>query len=79
MTREPREPNPTTYAGRFAVRLRKLRQKAGLTQGELAKRLGSYQRTISGWETGQGAPSYTKLPQIAEALGVKPRDLLPEE
>lgn len=79
MTPTKREPDLTTYAGRFAARLRELRQAAGLTQAELAEKIGSYQRTVSGWETSLGAPSYEMLLPISKALGVSPRELLPEE
>ncbi len=53
----------------LAERLRQTRKQAGLTQGELCKRVGITQPTYSDLETGkQISTSY--LPQIADLLGV---------
>ncbi len=69
-----------TYSGRFAARLRELRTKANLTQGELAERIGVRQHTVSQWETASRSPSIEQLLGIAEALQVaKVGDLLPEK
>jgi DNA-binding XRE family transcriptional regulator len=47
--------------------LKRWRRKWGVTQGELAKLLGTYQVTISRWETGsRGIPFL--LPLALEAL-----------
>lgn len=69
MTPPKREPDLTTYAGRFAARLRELRQAAGLTQKEAAERLGFPQQVISRWETGERSPSLKQYPAIAKAYG----------
>ena len=69
MTPKPRDPDKTTYAGRFAARLRELRQAAGLTQAEAAERLGLPQQTISKWERGEHTPSLKQYPAIAKAYG----------
>jgi len=50
-------------------RIRALRRRLGLTQRELAERLGTRQQTISEWETGMYKPrgtSITLLSIIAE-------------
>lgn len=55
----------------FADRLRELRKKAGLTQGELARRASMHRQTISLYE--QGTPSRPQSAtqiRLAEALGV---------
>ena len=70
MMSKPRGPDKTTYAGRFAARLRELRVAAGLSQAEVAKRLDVKQSTVSLWESGERAPSLNQLPAIAYALGV---------
>lgn len=46
------------------------RQQAGLSQGDLAKKLRTSQVTVSGWETGKHSPSATNLQHLANALGV---------
>ena len=74
MTPPKREPDQTTYAGRFAARLRELRQAAGLTQKEAAERLGLSQHVISRWETGEHSPALRQLPAIAKIYGDIPAE-----
>lgn len=74
MTPTKREPDLTTYAGRFAARLRELRQEAGLTQKEAGERLSLPQHVISRWETGEHSPSLKQFPAIAEAYGGVPAE-----
>lgn len=50
--------------------IRKYRKAKGLTQAELAKKLGSAQYVITNYERGLRRPSADKLPDIAKALGV---------
>jgi DNA-binding XRE family transcriptional regulator len=50
-------------------RLRSARQHAGLTQEDLAKKLGVRAITISRWERGQQAPSKKTLKRLEEILG----------
>jgi transcriptional regulator with XRE-family HTH domain len=45
------------------------RVRAGLTQQELADRVGSDQAQISGYETGKIIPSGPRLQDLAKALG----------
>lgn len=45
------------------------RVRAGLTQEELAQRVGSDQAQISGYETGKILPSGPRLQELAKALG----------
>lgn len=56
--------------------LRRLRKAAGITQDELAAKLGVNRATISKYETGQIAPTIPQLQAIADALGVHLLDLL---
>lgn len=74
MTPSKREPDQTTYVGRFAARLRELRQAAGLTQKEAAERLGFPQAVISRWETGERSPTLKQLPAIAKIYGDIPAE-----
>ena len=55
-------------------RIQALRRHLGLTQGELAAKLGTRQQTISEWETGMYKPrgaSSTLLSIIAEQARFK--------
>ena len=55
-------------------RIQALRRHLGLTQGELAAKLGTRQQTISEWETGMYKPrgaSATLLSIIAEQARFK--------
>lgn len=45
------------------------RAVAGLTQAELASRIGSSQPTIARWESGRQLPSVRSLLRLAEATG----------
>lgn len=50
--------------------LKEMREKAGLTQTEMAKRLGVYQSMVARWELGQGEPGVSLVMLLADALGV---------
>jgi len=66
-----KEPDTNRYAGRFAVRLRTLREKAGLTPEEVGEKLGVSFVTIYHWEQGKHFPKPDQLPQLAEIVGLK--------
>lgn len=59
--------------------LRSLRKNAGLTQKELASKLGVTHASISLWEAGIQYPSADKLPALAKALGCRIDDLYANE
>jgi len=62
----------TPEPGWDAEAVRRLRRTLGLTQGELAERLGTRQQTVSDWETGTRAPqrlSRRMLRMVAEESG----------
>jgi transcriptional regulator with XRE-family HTH domain len=52
-----------------AALVRQSRQIAGLTQGELAERLGTTQSAISNWERGRDEPRASTLGRILQACG----------
>ena len=81
MSPRPRKDvDQNTYAGRFAVRLKMLREKAGWTVEELAEQLGVSDQTVYYWETGRRQPKISDLPKIAQVLGVKRvKDILPTQ
>lgn len=59
--------------------IRQLREERGLTQAELAEKLGVSSKTISKWETGKGLPDISLLQPLAEALGISLIELMSGE
>lgn len=57
-------------ASRFPARLKELRNKAGLTQAQLAKLAGMSQQAITDWENGKREPGWAAVVALAAALGV---------
>lgn len=57
-----------TYVTGAAVK--SLREKRGMTQAELADKIGVSSKTVSKWETARGLPDITLLQPLAQALGV---------
>lgn len=49
---------------------------AGLTQDNLAERLGVVRTTVAMWETGKSIPRADLLPDLAKILGCSIEDLL---
>ena len=56
--------------------IRDCRVKAGLTQAELAARVGVDRTSVVKWETGNAAPRAGKLLEIANAVGCTVDELL---
>ena len=56
--------------------LRALRKNRGMTQKEVAEKLGIVPKTVSKWETGHGFPDVSILSALADVLGVSERILL---
>jgi transcriptional regulator with XRE-family HTH domain len=54
----------------FAARLRELREKAGLTQAQLAQRSGLHLSAVTRFEQGLREPSLESAASLAGALGV---------
>lgn len=84
MGRRPKEADLSTYRGRFAARLRELRQKKYATQSDFVDALRiqgieTKEVTVSTWERGYSAPDIDLLPVIAITLGVAVRTLMPTE
>ena len=58
------------------LRLKQLRRAAGLTQAQLAEKVGVYQGTISDHERGKATRiDLSLIERLAEALGVEPGEL----
>lgn len=51
------------------------REKANITQAELAKALNVTQTCIAKWETGEAKPRADKLPELARILNCTIEDL----
>lgn len=52
-----------------ATVIRMARIRAGLTQSELAERLGCDRAQVARWETGGSEPSFTNVQSAVEACG----------
>ena len=59
----------------FRLYIAEWRTHRGLTQQELADRLGTSDVTVSRWETGKRRPDPDAQAAIAEALDAEPEDL----
>lgn len=59
----------------YDLRLRQLRKAAGLTQGELARKVGVTDRILGSWERGESAISLCDAYRCALALGCTVNDL----
>lgn len=55
----------------FSKRVKDLRIECGLTQTELAKRIGATQRQVSFWESGQIEPNIFWLIKLADFFDVQ--------
>lgn len=51
------------------------RMLAGLNQSQLARRIGVKPQTVQYWEQADKPPKHASMEQVAQALGVEPRDL----
>ena len=52
------------------------RKKSGLTQNDLASRVGVSAQAVSKWERGNACPDIAILDEIANALGISLIELL---
>lgn len=60
----------------FGKKLREVRLKKKLSQGDVARTLDVHRSYISGLERGRRNPSLVTVQKIAKALGVSPKDLI---
>ena len=56
--------------------IRQRRKALGLTQEQIAQRLGVSAPAVNKWESGQGYPEVEKLIQLSELLGVSLDELM---
>lgn len=55
------------------------REKAGMTQSEVAKALGVNQSAVSFWESGRNLPRGKQMVKLAKLYGVTVDELLRED
>ena len=60
----------------LGLNIKNARESAGLTQGELAERLGTTQIAISRWERNDRTPNVLTFGKLCEAVGVSADQLL---
>ena len=61
---------------KFGKKLRDVRLKKKLSQGDIARILGVHRSYISGLERGRRNPSLVTVQKIAKAIGVSPKELV---
>lgn len=79
MGRPRGEVDTSEYSGRLAESIKQRRERAGLSQEQLAEEMGVSSGTIYHWENGNASPKWNQVPALAAALGVKVHTLLPAE
>lgn len=60
-----------------APELRTLRERAGMTQNQLAAALGRSPTAVHFWETGRQSPPYDVLPALCAVFGLDYNALVP--
>jgi transcriptional regulator with XRE-family HTH domain len=73
----PRPKDVAKHNWKLARTIQKIRKERHITQEELAERLNVSQSWLARIETGREIPNLKRLQQIARALGVKVKDLIP--
>lgn len=68
--------NPTPLQIAFGARVRRLRERKGWSQEELAHKAGVHVTYLSGLERGRRNPTLKIIEQVALALDVSPSKLL---
>lgn len=64
---------------KIGKKISSLRKQSGLTQMELADRLGISFQAVSNWERGNTMPDISKLPELAEIFGCSMEEILGDE
>ena len=66
-----------TYVTGAAIK--KLRERKGLTQSQLANQIGVSDKAVSKWETAKGLPDISLIEPLAKALGISVTELFSGE
>lgn len=56
-------------------KIKTFREKAGMSQRDLAYAIGVSQAAVAQWETGAAQPTLDNLRKVADVLGISPGDL----
>mgnify|MGYP003311826875 CR=1 FL=1 len=56
--------------------IKRLREEKGLTQTQLAEKIGVSSKAVSKWETAKGLPDITLIEPLSKALGVSVMELM---
>ena len=70
------ESKPLAFETELGKAVRELRQKRGLSQGQLAERVGVDRKTINRIENGHHSTSVSTITDIAKSLDEKPSALI---
>jgi len=76
MSRKRKEIDTTTFSGKFAARLKQLREKKKMSVEELAERTGIPHPTLYRWESGDRCPVNEQIFLVASVLEIKVSRLL---
>lgn len=82
---ERKEPDLTTYKGRFGLRLKELRERKKLSVVQCVAAFNDlapkdiHRGTWHSWERGDTAPPLEDLPFVAQSLGFKLHTIMPPE
>lgn len=63
----------------FSTRLKRIRLDSGLTQAELADKLGITNRAVGAWESGRSKPRLDKMKELAVLFDTTVADLMGED
>ena len=61
----------------LSQKIYELRTGSGLSQLDLAEKLGVSRQSVSKWETGQAVPDLDKLIRLADLFGISVDELVP--
>lgn len=64
---------------RLPDKLRDLRKKHGLSQKELADKIGASSFEVVGWENGESVPDISYIAKLADLYGISPDFLLKDD
>jgi transcriptional regulator with XRE-family HTH domain len=79
MGRPPRAPKDVEAAKLIGSRIRSSRKAKNLTQKRLAELMELTESAVCDWEKGRSTPTGTRLPRLAQVLGVSTGFLSPSK
>lgn len=59
----------------MVMRIKEMREAAGMQQTQVAEHMGVFQSAVSNWETELSLPKARQLPRLAQVLGCSISDL----